>query len=110
MNELIWLITFGVLILASLISGIVFLVKYFKTKTKKFLWIGLVLTFIVLGILIYLTYKIVFEPAMIVTCYEPMMVDIPQNMTPAFLLYKKGIIKKIKNRLPKNVVEKISKK
>jgi hypothetical protein len=103
------LTTTAILILASFIFGIVFLIKYFKTKKLKFLWLGIGLTFIVPGLLLFFAYKL-FYSSSFVTCYKPMMTNIAENVTPLFLLYKKDLLKDIKTKIPKSVFQKISRK
>jgi hypothetical protein len=49
------LIIFG-LILILLVCGIFALIKYKKTKNKKYLIIGLILTFILIGVLIFIIF------------------------------------------------------
>jgi hypothetical protein len=109
MNETTWLILFGILALSSFCVGIIFLVKYFKTKKLKFLWLGIGLTFIVPGLLLFFAYKLSYSSSY-VTCYEPMVKNITENVTPLFLLYKKDLLKKTRTKVSDNVFGKISKK
>lgn len=53
METMIILLILVVLAIASLVGGIICLVKYAKTKNKLMLILGIVLTFVVPGILLY---------------------------------------------------------
>lgn len=54
------LIILGVMVLVAIVSlvfGVLSFIKYSKTGKKKFLWLGILLTFIIPGILIYLAFR-----------------------------------------------------
>jgi uncharacterized membrane protein len=70
-----------VLAIASLVGGIISLVKYAKTKNKLMLILGIVFTFIIPGILLYFAFRIWVMDTMIVYGPAPMMVYGP--MPPA---------------------------
>ena len=54
MNDLIALIILAILLICLIVGGIYFLIKYKKTKEKKYLIIGLILTLVFIGILVYI--------------------------------------------------------
>ena len=47
-----------VLVIASLIGGIISLIKYIKTKNKLMLLLGIIFTFVIPGILLYFALSI----------------------------------------------------
>lgn len=49
-------IVFGLILIILLILGIFSLIKYKKTKNKKFLIVGLVLTLVFIGVLIFVIF------------------------------------------------------
>ncbi|MCX6664930.1 MAG: hypothetical protein NT038_02550 [Euryarchaeota archaeon] len=49
-------IIFGLILVILLVCGIFALITYKKTKNKKFLIIGLILTFIFIGVLIFIIF------------------------------------------------------
>ena len=49
-------IIFGMILIVLIICGILSLIKYKKTKNKKYLIIGLILTFIFIGVLIFVIF------------------------------------------------------
>ena len=61
------------LAIASLVGGIISLVKYAKTKNKLMLILGIVFTFIVPGILLYFAFRIWVMDTMMVYGPAPMM-------------------------------------
>jgi len=101
-----------VLGLACLVLGIVLLVRFFKTEEKRFLWKGLVLTFIVPGFLAYLGYEVFkrIEDIIIpVMCYT--LSSFPdRGLSPAFLLYREELLKKYEGSISIDVLAKISEK
>jgi len=58
MDSTIIIITLVILAIASLIGGIISLVKFAKTKNKLMLVLGIIFTFIVPAILLYFAFKI----------------------------------------------------
>src|SRR3989338_7147601 len=101
MND-IQIITTLILALASFVSGIVLLVKYFrqKKKSRKLLIWGIVLTFAIPGAFVYIVYKAMLRPPE-VTCY--MISPIEPIVAPALLAYKEKII----DRLPESIKERL---
>jgi hypothetical protein len=63
------LIIIGVLVIVSIISlifGILSLIKYSKTRKNTYLFLGILLTFIVPGILLYLAFRFYVSSTMVV--------------------------------------------
>lgn len=88
------------------------LYRYSKTKKKKHLILGLILTLFAPGLilLLRLAYNYIFKVE--VLCYMPVL-EGPMNYhktTPEFIAYQSEVIKKISHDIPKDVVEKITKK
>lgn len=104
---------FIILITISIISGAFSLYKYKKTKQKKFLWIGLVLTFIVPGILILIFIWWLYSSAT-ASCYAPVSPYESSLSTilgiPLFIKQREKFVNKFKNQVSKDVFDKISKK
>jgi len=100
-----------ILIIISIIIGAIFLYKYKKTKQKKFLWLGLVLSFVVPGILILILFWWIYTSA--ITCYAPVS-DNGYLSTiiglPLFIKQRDRFVNKFKNQVSKDVFDKISKK
>ena len=101
----------ALLLLAGVIPGAILLKKYFKTGQNKYWWWGIGLAFVLPGIIIYLTIKVVegyFEPSP--SCYlpPPPSLNFKHLLPLAFTDYRNDLIKKYRHKLPSNVWEKIS--
>lgn len=73
MEPMILVLILGAVGVASLVGGIVSLVKYAQTKSKLMLVLGIVLTFVVPGILLYLAFRIWVMDTMISYGPAPMI-------------------------------------
>ena len=112
LTALVLLIGFFILI----IFGIFFLIKYFKTKQKIYLWLGLFLIFIIPGIIfgiIFLIYWYYSSTTMM--CYAPVestptIKIIGLIITPLFIKQRHMFINKFEKRVSKDVFKKITQK
>lgn len=98
----------GALSIFSFVGGILLLKKYFQTKRKLFLFLGIIFTFIIPGVYYYISLKI-SEAAIQPLCYMPALFVIRKSST-KLLSYRKNLIKKFENELPNDVVYKITSK
>jgi len=97
-----------VLALASFIIGSLLLKKYYQTKKLIFLLVGLLLTFVIPGV--YLLFLFSISARFTATCYAPFVVgSLFLTKTPKFNSYRKNAIKKLKDKLPDDLLSQISK-
>ncbi len=94
----------------SFIIGVYLLYKYKKTNIKKFLWFGILLTFIVPGILIlialsYYTYISCYMPAALINGNISALIGLP-----LFVKERDKFINKFRNQVSQDVFNKITKK
>jgi hypothetical protein len=99
------LLAAGMFSVLSFVSGILLLKKYFRTKRKLFLFLGIIFTFIVPGIYYYLSSTISAEIELL--CYMPALFVV-RKPSVKLLSYRKDLIKKFENKLPNDVISKIT--
>jgi uncharacterized protein YacL len=100
-------------IICSFITGVFLLYRYRKTKSKKLLWFGLILTFIIPGLLILLLIWWIVS-SVTTTCYSP-IAPVNGNVSvliglPLFVKQRDKFINKFKNQVSQDVFNKITKK
>lgn len=102
-------------IICSFIIGIFLLYKYRKTRSKKFLWLGLILTLIIPGLLILLLIWWIFS-SITVSCYAPACYEpVDGNFSamlgiPLFVKQRDKFINKFRNQVSQDVFNKIIQK
>ncbi|MEF8878885.1 MAG: hypothetical protein V5A64_00660 [Candidatus Thermoplasmatota archaeon] len=107
-------ITIAIFFIISIILGILSLLKYSKTKEKNYLWIGLLLTLVIPGLLTYILIWWINSQTT-AACYAP-TVNAPDvkiiglSITPLFIKQRDNFIKKFEEKVPRDVLKKINKK
>lgn len=99
-------------IICSFIAGVYLLYKYKKTNIKKFLWFGILLTFIVPGLLILILLSWFVYTS--VSCYMSAG-PVNGNLSaligiPLFVKQRDKFINKFRNQVSQDVFNKITKK